>query len=60
MHDSNQEMALQEKIRVRAYEIFSARGRADGKELNDWLMAEKDLTERNNVATPRTKVASAR
>jgi len=32
-----------EQIRLRAYEIFEARGGRDGNELSDWLEAEKQL-----------------
>ncbi|HET7151416.1 MAG TPA: DUF2934 domain-containing protein [Candidatus Acidoferrum sp.] len=59
MHDRNRPTPLQEEIRIRAYEIYSARGRADGKELNDWLMAEKELTEQNSVEMRKTKTADA-
>ena len=34
-----------EEIRLRAYEIYVERGRIDGRELEDWLQAEKQLTE---------------
>ena len=39
---SNGEMKI-ESIRVRAYELFLARGRAHGDDLADWLNAEKEL-----------------
>jgi len=32
------------QIRLRAYEIFMARGGAHGDELNDWLTAKKELS----------------
>ncbi len=59
MSDRNQRAALQEEIRGRAYEIYSARGRADGKELSDWLTAEREITEQNSIVMPRTKTAIA-
>lgn len=59
MHDRNLATPLQEQIRIRAYEIYSARGRADGKELNDWLTAEKELTEQNSVEIRKTKTVAA-
>ena len=31
-------------ISERAYEIYSARGRLDGLDLDDWLRAERELT----------------
>jgi HSP20 family protein len=34
---------LSEKVRNRAFEIFERRGRADGRSIEDWLQAERDL-----------------
>lgn len=33
-----------EQIARRAYEIFEARGRTSGREVEDWLQAERELT----------------
>ena len=32
-----------EEIRLRAYEIYLERGEQPGRELDDWLQAERDL-----------------
>ena len=37
---------LQEKIRRRAYELYEQRGRSDGHELDDWLQAESQVTQK--------------
>jgi Protein of unknown function (DUF2934) len=34
-----------EEIRLRAYEIYIRRGRTDGRDLEDWLQADKELTQ---------------
>lgn len=34
---------IEERIRLRAYEIYEQRGRADGRALDDWLQAQADL-----------------
>lgn len=34
-----------EEIRLRAYELYVDRGRADGQDLADWYQAAKELTE---------------
>lgn len=34
-----------EEIRRRAYELYEARGRGDGHDLEDWLQAEAEITE---------------
>lgn len=36
---------LQEQIRLRAYELYEQRGGEDGRELDDWLQAEAEVTQ---------------
>jgi Protein of unknown function (DUF2934) len=33
-----------EQIRTRAYELYEARGREEGHDLEDWLEAEAEIT----------------
>lgn len=33
-----------ERIARRAYQLYMARGRADGQDLDDWLAAEQELS----------------
>jgi Protein of unknown function (DUF2934) len=35
---------IEERIRQRAHEIYDARGREDGHDLDDWLIAESEVT----------------
>jgi hypothetical protein len=35
---------LDSQIRLRAYQLYEARGREDGHELDDWLRAEEEFT----------------
>ena len=44
--------ALEEEVRLRAYELFETRGREEGHALDDWLRAEAEKTGRTtrNVA----------
>jgi P-type Cu2+ transporter len=37
---------LEERIRRRAYELYEQRGREDGHELDDWLQAESEVTQK--------------
>jgi len=39
-----QELELEYQIRLRAYELYEARGRKDGHELDDWFRAEAEIT----------------
>jgi hypothetical protein len=36
-----------EMIRLRAYEVFAARGGTGGDELSDWLTAEREIMEKS-------------
>ena len=36
----------EEQIRRRAYELYEARGRGNGHDLDDWLEAEAEITGR--------------
>jgi len=36
---------VQEQIRRRAYELYEERGRGDGRDLEDWLQAESEVTQ---------------
>ena len=38
---------LENQIRQRAYELYEARGREDGHDLDDWLRAEAEITGTN-------------
>ena len=40
---------LEERIRVRAYELYEQRGKRDGHASDDWLQAEAELTERKSL-----------
>lgn len=39
---------VQERIRQRAHEIYQARGGTTGRELDDWLQAERETKAREN------------
>ncbi|MFY9912128.1 MAG: DUF2934 domain-containing protein [Candidatus Sulfotelmatobacter sp.] len=34
---------LEERIRCRAYQLYEERGKTDGQELKDWLVAEAEI-----------------
>jgi hypothetical protein len=40
---------LEERIRVRAYQLYEHRGKRDGYALDDWLEAEAELTDRRSL-----------
>jgi hypothetical protein len=42
LKDGISDVNLQTQIRIRAYELYEARGRADGHALDDWLRAERE------------------
>jgi len=43
---ATQQLELEHQIRLRAYELYEARGRKDGHELDDWLRAKEEIREK--------------
>jgi hypothetical protein len=43
---------VQKAIRERAYEIYKQRGGHDGTDLEDWVEAEREISERSRRRTP--------
>jgi hypothetical protein len=43
MSDASENLDLQERIRVRAFELFEQRGCEPGHELEDWLQAKAEV-----------------
>jgi Protein of unknown function (DUF2934) len=43
-------LSLQEKIRLRAYELYVQRGSQAGSELDDWLRAEAEIHRAEDAA----------
>ncbi len=44
-------VTIEEQVRARAYEMFEARGRELGHELEDWLRAEQEVNGRKSHAS---------
>jgi hypothetical protein len=42
--------ALEERIRIRAYERYLERAGQDGSEMTDWLEAEDEIRQEENLA----------
>jgi hypothetical protein len=49
-----------EEVARRAYELFLARGAGHGRDLDDWLEAERQLTEQAPNGRSRSTGASSR
>ena len=55
-----EKVLTQEEIELQAYEIYLKRGGKDGNALDDWLAAEKELSEsRQTESGPSVKRAAA-
>jgi len=53
-------MALRSSIAKRAFELYEARGRTRGKDLDDWLEAEREIfTQAKLLSTGESKVKAA-
>ena len=50
----------EDKIRLRAYQLYEERGRIDGHDLDDWLQAEADFlgTKKTAIGTQRSAAAA--
>jgi len=46
-------IGLQDRIAMRAYELFLAHGATDGHDLEDWLQAERELLAEASASRPR-------
>ena len=42
-HTAARPAGLEEQIRCRAYQRYEERGKTDGQELEDWLLAEAEI-----------------
>jgi len=42
-HTGGNELPLEERIRLRAHELYVDRGNESGSEIDDWLQAEEEL-----------------
>ena len=42
--DTSAAGADRDRIAMRAYELYLARGRSEGRELDDWLAAEREIS----------------
>jgi hypothetical protein len=43
---ANEPEDLESQVRQRAHELYEARGRLDGHEVEDWLRAEEEITQK--------------
>jgi hypothetical protein len=50
------EPSLEQRIRERAYEIWNASGREDGRADEHWLSAEREFLEPPSVQPPAAKL----
>jgi len=48
-----------EEIACRAYELYLRRGSEPGKDVEDWVRAEKELSDEPVAGTAKTRVAQA-
>jgi hypothetical protein len=63
---NNQEVAMfehrepsREEIACRAYELYLQRGSEQGKDVEDWVRAETELSDEPVAGTAKTRVAQA-
>jgi len=47
---ANEEFPLEERVQMRAYELYVLRGNESGSELDDWLQAEDEIRDAEEQA----------
>lgn len=47
--------AIEERIRKRAYELWEAEGRPEGREIDHWLQAVHEVAADGKTAAPRAR-----
>jgi Protein of unknown function (DUF2934) len=47
---------VEDKIRQRAYELWEQNGKADGREMEFWLQAEREIAEQMLPAPPQDRL----
>jgi hypothetical protein len=45
--EASTQSQVQDRIRVRAYELYEQRGKAEGHDVEDWLQAEQEILPRS-------------
>lgn len=53
--NNENEALLHEEIACRAYEIYQERGNEPGRDLDDWLQAERELNTRRIIPAETTE-----
>ena len=43
-HDAGENANYADRVALRAYELYLARGKSDGRDFDDWLAAERELS----------------
>jgi hypothetical protein len=56
---STKKLSPQQKIELRAYEIYLERNGAPGNPLEDWVRAERELLERSRKAAKKADAVAA-
>jgi hypothetical protein len=53
-----QDVPTREQIAQRAYEIYENHGRQDGRDMEDWFAAERELRTYNSPRTPASSLSN--
>jgi hypothetical protein len=56
---SAKRLTPQEKIQLRAYEIYLERNGAPGNPLEDWVRAEREVTQKSRKTTKKAATVAA-
>lgn len=52
-------LLTEDRIARRAYEIYLDRGRKNGRDVDDWLVAEKELSQQDSSSPQKKRTVAA-
>lgn len=55
----NKLVITEDEIARRAYQIYLRRGSKNGRDVDDWLIAEKELSEQDSLSPQKTRTTAA-
>ena len=58
MSTISKSVLIEDEIARRAYQIFLDRGSKNGRDIDDWLVAENELSEQDSSSPQKTRTAA--
>lgn len=59
MTETSNQRPTDEQIARRAYEMYTTRGNENGRDIDDWLAAEKELSAHSSLSSKTSRTAAS-